>query len=182
MSNRVFIIHGWGDRADDGWKPWLNNELSSRGFTVRTPAMPNTKHPRCDRWVEELAKMVGTPDDRTHFVGHSLGFTTVLRYLETLNKGQHVGKIVGVAGFAEDLGIDDVASFVDRPFNFEDIRAHASSFVNIHSEQDKYIPQECFVRLTKSLNAKDILVKGGGHFTMNEGHFQQSQALLQFTD
>ena len=59
MTQRVFIIHGWGDAPNDGWKPWLNNELCSRGMVVRTPTMPNTHLPDCNRWVQELKKIVG---------------------------------------------------------------------------------------------------------------------------
>jgi uncharacterized protein len=174
---RAFIIHGWNSQPLDGWKPWLNNELNARGFTVRTPHLPNTKHPDRYRWVEELAKVIGAPDADCHLVGHSLGCTAILRYVESLPAGSKVGRLVLVAGFTEDLGIEDVANFVDEPFDFAKIKAAAGKIFSIRSDADPYISGEQFDRLEKALGAKKTLVKGGKHFSGSEGCYQLPQAL-----
>ncbi len=174
---RAFIIHGWNSAPLDGWKPWLNNELNTRGYTVRTPHLPNTRHPDRYRWVEELTKVIGTPDAACDLIGHSLGCTAILRYVESLAPGQRVGKLVLVAGFAEDLGIEDVANFVDEPFDFEKIKAAARNIISIRSDADPYISQQQFDRLEKALGAKKVLVKGGKHFSSSEGCYQLSEAL-----
>jgi esterase/lipase len=46
MQKRVFLIHGWEGYPEEGWRPWLKNELEKIGFTVFVPSMPNTKHPK----------------------------------------------------------------------------------------------------------------------------------------
>ncbi len=177
MSERVFIIHGRQSAPSEGWQPWLNNELSLRGYTVRTPAMPNTNNPKCHRWVEELTKMIGEPDEHCHLVGHSLGCPAILRYLETLKSDQRVGKIILVSGFTEDLNIPDIAHFTDQPFDFTAIRSRAKKFVCMYSDNDKYIRLDQFERLIEHLHATPIFVAGGGHFSGNEGCFQLPQAL-----
>lgn len=174
---RVFIIHGWQSEPMDGWKPWLGNELTARGYAVRTPHMPNSRHPKCDRWIAELAKIVGKPDRNTHFVGHSLGCPAILRYLETLSPGQLAGNVVLVAGFMEDLGIPDVAGFVDAPFDTKRIRTSAARIVSIHSDNDQYIPHDHFARMKKALGAIDVVVPGGRHFSGSDGCYQLPQAI-----
>ena len=40
MNRRGFLIHGWEGYPEEGWRPWLKNELEKRGFTVSVPASP----------------------------------------------------------------------------------------------------------------------------------------------
>lgn len=174
---RAIIVHGWQSQPLDGWKPWLNNELSARGFQVRTPSMPNAMHPKVERWVEELHDVIGTPDAACHLIGHSLGCPAILRYLETLPKGHTVGTVVLVAGFVEDLGIADIAGFVSQPFDYKHIRAAAKKIVSIYSQNDEYISLEKFERMHTALGAKAILVQDGKHFSGVNGCYQLPQML-----
>ena len=91
MNKRAFLIHGWEGRPENEWRPWLKNELEKRGLQVFVPAMPDTANPMMDKWVPHLTQTVGTPDENTYFVGHSVGCITILRYLETLNKDEKIG-------------------------------------------------------------------------------------------
>lgn len=177
MTKRVFIIHGWGSEPNAGWQPWLNNELSQRGFAVRTPAMPNAQHPKLHRWVEELTKMVGTPDRDCHFVGHSLGCAAILRYIESLPEGSHTGNVVLVAGFMDDLGIPEIVEFVNAPFNDEEINDRAATIYSIHSDADPYISNDKFRRLDTVFRTKKIIVKGGGHLSGANGWYTLPEAL-----
>lgn len=181
MSKRVFIIHGWESEPNAGWQPWLNNELSSRGCVVRTPAMPNPARPKLHRWIEELAKMIGTPDQDCHFVGHSLGCAAILRYVESLPPGSHTGNLVLVAGFMENLGIPAIKDFVDAPFNDEKINDRAATIYSIHSDADPYISNDKFQRLDTVFRAKKIIVKGGGHLSGANGWYQLPEALKAIT-
>lgn len=70
---RVFLIHGWEGYPEEGWRPWLRNELEKRRFKVFVPAMPDTENPKMDKWVPYLTNIVGVPDESCYFVGHSLG-------------------------------------------------------------------------------------------------------------
>ena len=49
---RVFIIHGWEGFPEEGWFPWLKNELEAKGFEVHVPNMPDSEHPRIQKWAE----------------------------------------------------------------------------------------------------------------------------------
>src|SRR5437773_69691 len=96
---RVFIIHGWEGFPEEGWFPWLKKELEVQGFEVQVPVMPNTDEPKIGEWIPFLEKLVGTPDEDTYLVGHSIGGQTVLRYLSGLNKNLKIGGAIFVASW-----------------------------------------------------------------------------------
>src|SRR5436190_1171720 len=97
MTKRVFIVHGWGGYAREGWQGWLADQLTAKGFTALTPSMPNTDWPKIEEWVPLLGDLVVAPDENTHFVGHSIGCQTIFRYLAMLSADTKVGHVVLVA-------------------------------------------------------------------------------------
>ena len=93
-NKRAIIAHGWDGYPEEGWFPWLKSELEARGFEVLVPQLPEANSPSIYNWVPALAEAVGTPDENTYFVGHSMGCQTIARYLETLPEGAKVGGAV----------------------------------------------------------------------------------------
>lgn len=175
MKKRVFLIHGWGGTPEEGWRPWLRDELASRGFQVSVPAMPDTDHPRMDAWLAKLQETVGTPDEQCFFVGHSLGVITILRYFEVLEKRHKVGGAVLVAGFT-DLSINvteedtsELASFFQTPLDFEKVKSHCQTFVAIHSDNDPYVSLSYGDILRDKLSAQLIVKHNMRHFSGSDG-------------
>lgn len=95
MSKRVFIIHGGTGKPNQHWMPWLAKELAQSGFEVFQPEMPDTDEPKMADWVSYLKEQVGTADEVTFFVGHSIGCLAMLRYLEKYH--EKIGGAVLVA-------------------------------------------------------------------------------------
>lgn len=168
MSKRVVIIHGWGGRPDEGWRPWLSRELNARGYAVTMPQMPNSGSPVEREWVQAIAEAVGTPDEGVILVGHSLGCMAILRYLGSLHSGR-VGAVVFVAGFVTSLGIPEIENFFTAPVDFTSLKARSSSFAAIYSDDDPYVPPVQAQLIRKGLGAKTILAKGMGHFSHSDG-------------
>ena len=181
---RAFLIHGWGGHPDEGWQPWLRQELEKRGWQVAIPAMPDTDHPQCDAWVWHLRETIGKPDEDCVLVGHSLGCVTILRYLETLMPSQYVGGAVLVASFFEDLGprYSELHSFVDRPVHWETVRRSCGHFSVIHSDDDTVVLLPFAERVAKNLNCPVTLVHGQKHFSGNDGTFEAPDVLKAILD
>ena len=99
----AFIVHGWGGSPNDGWFPWLKRGLQRNGFVVQVPQLPLPEMPQIDRWVSALRRTVGTPNEETFFVGHSMGCQTIARFLESLPPNVKVGGAVFVGGFFKRL-------------------------------------------------------------------------------
>ena len=173
MKKRAFLIHGWEGYPEEGWRPWLKNELKSSGFEVFIPAMPDTDNPKMDEWINHLTKIVERPTPNDFFVGHSLGCITILRYLETLKENEKIGGAVLVAGFGHDLDYSgyngELSSFFKTPVSWEKIKKHCRQFVTIMSDDDPYVPLEHGDIFKEKLGAKLVVEHHMKHFSGDDG-------------
>jgi predicted alpha/beta hydrolase family esterase len=143
--------------------------LEKRGFTVFVPAMPNTKHPKMNEWLEHLTKVVGNPDENCYFLGHSLGCITILRYIEALKENQKIGGAVLVAGFTSNLGYEDLESFFEKPIDWRKINSHCKKFVAIHSDNDPFVSLHYGEMFKEKLNAEVVIEHNMKHFSGGDG-------------
>jgi hypothetical protein len=168
---RVFIIHGWEGHPEEGWFPWLKLQLENKGFKVCIPKMPNTETPKIGEWIPYLEKMIGTPDEETFLVGHSIGCQTILRYLQRIDV--KIGGVVFVAGFVnllpktfEEEGTEEIAKpWLETPINWEKIKQNCDNFVAICSTDDPFVPIEDAEIFKDKLNAKILTFENKGHLS-----------------
>lgn len=173
MQKRVFIIHGWGGYPEEGWFPWLKQELEARNFSVTVPAMPDTENPIIERWVSYLTDIVKEPDEQTYFVGHSIGCQTILRYLERLENKRVVGAIF-VAGFFNLKGTSDeeqniVRPWLETPIDFNKVKQATNNFVAIFSTNDPWVSLEEQNIFRDKLEARIIIEENKKHFSGEDG-------------
>lgn len=167
MKKRVFIIHGWGGGPEGVCLPWLKKKLEEKNFEVFAPQMPNTDEPTISEWVGYLAKIVGTPNEQTYFIGHSIGCQTIMRYLQTID--QKIGGAVFIAGwvFLENLEIDEIpiaAPWVENNIDFEKLRKISENYVEIISDNDHFGGfEKNRTTFSEKLGAKIIILNNAGH-------------------
>ncbi|MDP3985280.1 MAG: alpha/beta hydrolase [bacterium] len=177
MPKRVFIVHGWDDSPEAGWFPWLRKELEAKGFEVIAPQLPDAAYPRMKNWVPALAEAVGTPDDQTFFIGHSMGCQTIIRYLETVSEEVKVGGAVFVAGFLKRLsGLEDdsevqeiAKEWLETPIDLEKVKTYLDKSIAIFSDNDRYVPLDNQDDFKEKLGSKIIIVSGMKHFAGSSG-------------
>ncbi len=183
MQKRAFIIHGWDGYPEEGWFPWLKQELEKIGFQVQVPAMPESAEPKIEVWVSHLTKAVGNVDENTFFVGHSIGCQTILRYLESLPADKKVGGAVFVAGWFTLMNLKtdeekEVAKpWLETPINFEKVKQHTKKFFAIFSDNDDVVPLENKEKFEQKLEAKTIMENNKGHFSGGDGITELVSAL-----
>jgi uncharacterized protein len=168
---RVFIIHGWQGTPEHGWKFAVRDSLQQKGFAVFVPRMPDTDKPKESEWLSYLQTIICTPDSDTYLIGHSLGCTAILRYLESLNEGHHIGGAILVAAFLDDLGIPELSNFYEKPFQWEKIKKRSKNIVVINSTNDYYVPMshgEMFKELLGD-RGEVIIMKDMKHFSGDDG-------------
>jgi uncharacterized protein len=181
---RVFIIHGWEGFPEEGWFPWLKNELQKKGIEVQVPHMPDADVPTIEKWVAHLSSIVGTPDEQTYFVGHSIGCQTILRYVETIPSQVKIGGVVLVAGFftltnLEDEKAQEIARpWLTRPIDCKKVLSHTERITAIFSDNDLYVPLENVKLFEERLHPKIIIQKQQGHFSGSNG-ITELPAVLQ---
>ena len=172
---RVFIIHGWDLGPKRDWIPWLKQELKNKGFEVVAPLMPNPDEPKIKEWVSYLSNIAKDADEKTYFVGHSIGCQTILRFLEKLPAGRKIGGAVFVAGwFKLTLETDEEKRiskpWLESPIDLKKIKTHSSKFISILSDDDYFVPlKENKKIFENNLGAKIIIEKNKGHFTQSDG-------------
>lgn len=169
---RVFIIHGWGGSPNGNWIPWLKSELEKLDYTVTAPAMPDTDDPAVEKWVPYLSEVVGTPDEETYFIGHSIGCQTILRYLETIDTP--VGGALFVAGWfklenLEGEEEEELARQWTTPLDTEKIKQVLPRSTLLISDNDPYGALEENKRGFESVGTTIIELKEAGHISKGDG-------------
>lgn len=165
---KVYIIHGWGLDSNMPWIKWLEEELGKKGVEVHALDMPNTGHPKIEEWVDYLKKNVGVIDEKTYFIGHSIGCQTIMRFLEKLPKSEHVKGCAFVAPWFDLVGLQDGELEIAHPWihnkiDSERILQHTGNILAIFSSNDPYV-SEREIEKFKEFGAKIIIKKDAGHF------------------
>ena len=175
MAKRVFLIHGWEGNPENNWFPWLKRELEKKGFEVYAPAMPDADEPKIESWVSELNEVVGTPDEETYFIGHSIGCQAIMRYLEAQLGNLRVGGVIFVAGFfhlpnLESQEEEEIAKpWLETPINTDQIKKMTDNIIAVFSDNDPDVPLSDSEIFEKRLGAKIIIEKEKGHFSDDAG-------------
>lgn len=170
---RVFIVHQWGSSPAGDWYPWLKETLEAKGYYVRVPAMPHPERPTIENWVAHLANEVGTSNDNTYFIGHSVGCQTILRYLQTQETA--CGGAVFVAGWFTLQGLEtDEENEIAEPWltthlGFETIKLNLPHSTAIFSDNDPYVPLSDKEIFRAKLDSDIIVEHNQGHFTESDG-------------
>lgn len=167
---KVCIIHGFGGTPNGGWRSWLMTELDKEDVYAVSLPMPDPETPRCSEWVKEIDRYVEmNKEDEIYLVGHSLGATTILRYLESTESTTILPTIILVSGPCESLNREELENFLDRPFDFQTIKSKAKGFVIIHGDNDDRVPLSHGEKLSKELDSELIVIKNGGHLNGRSG-------------
>ncbi len=169
---KIYLIHGWAGGPEKIWFPWLREELTKQNFEVIIPKMPETNVPVVKSWVEKLEEIVGTPDNNTFFIGHSIGCQAILRFLE--KQENPVGGAVFVAGWFDlrclpSIEAESIAKpWLNTEINFNKINRvlPKEKAVLIISDNDPY---GCFDynrnQFSKLVN-KEIILPKAEHISM----------------
>jgi predicted alpha/beta hydrolase family esterase len=176
---KVFIFHCWGGDSRGCWRGWLADELRRKSVEVVAPEFPDTNNPKLDAWLPVARRAVPLFDPSADWVlvGHSLGCPTILRLLESMEEGEKAKAVIFVSGFATDLGIEEIRTFIDKPFDWKKIRKKAGKFIVINSDNDPYVPLAEGERIAKLLGAEFIVEHGAGHINEGAGFTKYKRAL-----
>jgi len=169
---KIFIVHGFGGIPNAGWIPWLLDQLGRKGIYACALPMPESKKPVLSKWIEEISHAVdNSPEDEICLVGHSLGATTVMKYLEQISESKKVSNAILVSGLMSPLQPEDsnsnyraIDSFVVPPIDFEKVKSKANRFTVLHSVDDPAVPFWHAQKISEALNCELIKTEGKKHF------------------
>ena len=163
---RAVIVHCWGGNSNYAWYPWAKTELEKLGYEVTVPDIPDPDPPKLSTWLPHLQQVIGEPDKEVVLIGHSIGATAIMRYLESLPEGQQVAKVVLVAGFTDQLGFRELENFFTTPLNFDEIKTKSrGGFAVIQSDNDPFVSEQYGTRLKEELDARLTIKHGANHMS-----------------
>lgn len=131
-------------------------------FVVEIPDLPDPENAPFAEWLAALAKL--TPDSETLLVGHSLGGTLILRYLEQTELPVHSFYLV--AAPINDLARNDLheTGFFEWDFDWEKIKKNSEGRHILASTDDPTVPFWQAEYLIKNLEAEMHMFNNKGHF------------------
>ena len=165
---KIILIHGYKADSKSGFLPWLQDALHAKGHEVVVPNLPNPEDPDPEEWTKVLVEKIGSIDDETIILGHSLGASMVLRFLEAAEaKSTPRGCILVSPPWM--IKAEALRGFFMSELDFDVLMWKASRFVVVHSRDDKVIQFDHAEKYAKVLHAK--LIEGAP----GDEHFQGKQ-------
>lgn len=168
----VIIIHGTGGNPEENWFSWMKEKLEGESCAVHVPAFPTPEGQSLESWLSVFAAYEQYMNEDTILIGHSIGVAFLLNVLERSEK--KIATAYFVSGFTGTLGLPDFdplnATFADRSFNWEKIKAHSKKFVVLHGDNDPYVSLEKGKFIAEQLDADFYVVEKGGHLNAEAGY------------
>lgn len=159
-SMHCIILHGLGAGSRSNWFPWAAVELRKSGYEVIVPDLPNATLPTFEAWAKHLDQWSDKIDDRTVFLGHSLGCPFGLRYLSDRKKA--IAHFILVAAPFTNLGWPELRDMF-RDFPPKGARETAATFTIFGSDNDPYIPVEHFAKYGELLGVQSTILPKREH-------------------
>jgi len=170
---RVVIAHGYTAHPLKHWFPWLRRQLEAQGVELTIPQLPKTEAPVCDEWVKAVSDALGTPDEKTVLIGHSLGCVTALHALNRLTPQWQLGGLILVAGFDEPLSnLPELDPFTATQPNHAPIIENVAFRASLVADNDQVVAPERSLAMAGRLKADVCHIQGHHHFTESTGVFE----------
>ena len=152
---RAFLIHGSFSKLEDTWIPWLRRKLQAEKIKVSVPSLPLAGDLSLYAWLESFRECREMVDKDCVMVGHGLGSTFILRYLE--HSDDRISAAFLTAPFFGELGDNERdkanKTFVEKEFDWKRIKGRCAQFYVYGSDDDPYVPLEQEEQISDRLDA-----------------------------
>lgn len=165
---KVLLIHGLGGAPNGGWRPYVMKELATFDISTTALLMPSSNEPRLEAWLQVIRNNIDIANDDVVLVGHSLGGTTVMRYLERY-VDERIKKIILVSTPYSNDKHESLSSFFTQPFDWQLIKNQKIESVVIHGDNDPIVPFTQAEHIAHVLSANLISIPNGLHLNGGAG-------------
>ncbi len=172
----IFIFHGAHGHSDENWFPWLRDKLEPEGHTVFIPRFPTPEHQTFENWCTIFEEYESYIHKDSIFVAHSLGCPFSLRILENTKKSISACFLTAPAGKETPVEFSP-QTFVNTPYNFENIQKYCKKFFIFHADNDPYNSLQSAQQLAHNLRAECTVIPKGGHLNTEFGYTEFPELL-----
>ncbi|MGS0706262.1 RBBP9/YdeN family alpha/beta hydrolase [Acinetobacter sp. ANC 3781] len=168
---QVNVIHGYTASPEENWYPWIQQNADQQHYSLKVLRLDPSPRPELSGWESQINEQIGSLDENSIVIAHSLGTVAALHYLSKNLTHQRIKQLVLVAGFNGRLGrLEEVYPFIDAAqIDFELLRRQIEHRVVIYSEGDEHVPPKFSIEQAKSLDTELISAQWQGHFIDSEG-------------
>ena len=186
MKN-IIIIHGSVSKEEFSesplqsakhWLPWAKEQLSTLGYTVNIPEMPEPYKPVYEEWKNILEKFeIG---EETILIGHSCGGGFLVRWLSEHNI--RVGKLILVAPWLDPK--DELKNgFFDFEIHSNLVEKTKDGITMFYSTDDEEDILESVEKIKSvAINIKIVEFSDKGHFTESDAVTELPEILEEIKD
>lgn len=175
---KVLIFHGTHGTPNGNWFPWLQDELMMQGWQVAVPTLPTPDEQSLENWTQALEEQIPGYHDVDIIIGHSCGGAFALRLLETGDVQPEQTILVGTVIDKINHPLDDLnKTFVDHPFQWDQIKINCDDMTVFHGDNDPYVPLSQAETISEKLNAPLHIIKDGGHLSETAGYLEFPELL-----
>ncbi|MBS9442355.1 RBBP9/YdeN family alpha/beta hydrolase [Photorhabdus heterorhabditis] len=168
--DNLVIVHGFLAAPNRHWFPWLKGQYERSNIQVIVPEMPESHAPSPHLWQEKLQQSIPNPNERTLFIGHSLGCIATLRYISSLPDDVTIGGVVLISGFSEELPtLPELSTFTDVNLDFRLFIQKIKRRIAVLSLNDEIVPPQFTLNLSQKICAELYGFPDGGHFLDRDG-------------
>lgn len=160
MKKRILIIHGWESNSKEHWFQEAKAGLEKLNYKVLAPDMPNAFSPKKEEWVKIIEDF--NPDENSILIGHSLGGTAILRYLE--KAAGRAGQCIFIATPIRKTEYEEINNFFEPDFDWKKIKENSDKFAVLNQKGDMTVNYREGKELAGHLKAEFILIEGNDHF------------------
>lgn len=168
---QVNVIHGYTASPEENWFPWLQAQADLHRIELNVLRLDPSERPKLQVWNQQIHDQLGSLNEDSVLIAHSLGCLAILHYLSHELQQQRIRKLILVAGFNGRLGrLDEVNPFIDAAvIDFELLKQQIAECVVIYSKGDDRVLPDFSLEQAQSLNARVIAAQHQGHFIDSEG-------------
>lgn len=166
----ILILHGIEGHAGNHWQKWLHDKLVKEGHTVVMPELPKSERPDRTEWFQSVRNLIkDIRKDELVIIAHSLGVTTALDVIESLD--EPIKSLISVSGFHVDTGAELNSYFLrEKDIDTETVKKKVDHIFVIHSDNDPYVTQAVLSALAKDLGVEAEIIPAGGHLNTDSGY------------
>jgi len=175
---KVYLIHGFEGSPNGGWRPYIMRELEKQDIYACALPMSSPSEPVLHEWLSEVERCIKRDiEDEIYLVGHSLGGTTILRFLEKFDF-KNIKGVISVSAPCVLRKENSRSNFLKDDFNWPLIKSRAGDVVVIHGDDDPFVPMSDAEKIRDELDGKLIIIKNGKHLNGSAG-FTELPELLE---
>ncbi len=181
-NKKIFLIHGFEGTPNGGWRPYLMRELEKQDVYTCSLSMPSPEAPKLDEWLGEIKRHIDrNKTDDIYLIGHSLGGTTILRYIERYNSANLKGIVIVSAPCHQNTN-EKIRDFLSNDFDWMKMKNKVDKVAVVHGDNDPLVPVSDAEETAKELNGKLILIPNGKHLNGSAGFTELPEVLSMVTE